>query len=228
MNRRRHSCARSTAGYGRRRRCAWQRRDPASQWLITASPTRPIDCCPVVSLGGSSPISQFGRQVFQVDRRSRADARLQQARRSSAQPEAHSQQDQSSRCRSLLPAGRCPSYVDRPGDLLYTKIDADPGRSGAMLDGRLWIRVHGDPRQVNALVQALAEAKQPLIVSGSGRDLVGAGGEMRHSSRLPAFRSTPPRKAAAWCRTIIRARTCRCVRNRHSAMPDIISCSARG
>src|SRR5215813_2368020 len=24
-----------------------------------------IDCCPVVALGGSSPISQFGRQVFQ-------------------------------------------------------------------------------------------------------------------------------------------------------------------
>src|SRR5207253_11490420 len=24
-----------------------------------------IDCCPVVAIGGSSPISQFGRQVFQ-------------------------------------------------------------------------------------------------------------------------------------------------------------------
>ena len=33
--------------------------------LITGVANALIDCCPVVSLGGSSPISQFGRQVFQ-------------------------------------------------------------------------------------------------------------------------------------------------------------------
>src|SRR6266571_4386665 len=33
--------------------------------LITGMANALIDCCPVVSLGGSSPISQFGRQVFQ-------------------------------------------------------------------------------------------------------------------------------------------------------------------
>ena len=33
--------------------------------LITGIANALIDCCPVVAFGGSSPISQFGRQVFQ-------------------------------------------------------------------------------------------------------------------------------------------------------------------
>ena len=33
--------------------------------LITGMANALIDCCPVVAFGGSSPISQFGRQVFQ-------------------------------------------------------------------------------------------------------------------------------------------------------------------
>src|SRR6201996_6747247 len=33
--------------------------------LITGVANALVDCCPVVSFGGSSPISQFGRQVFQ-------------------------------------------------------------------------------------------------------------------------------------------------------------------
>ena len=32
--------------------------------LITGVANALVDCCPVVSFGGSSPISQFGRQVF--------------------------------------------------------------------------------------------------------------------------------------------------------------------
>src|SRR3984885_12836492 len=33
--------------------------------LITGVANALVDCCPVVAIGGSSPISQFGRQVFQ-------------------------------------------------------------------------------------------------------------------------------------------------------------------
>ncbi len=33
--------------------------------LITGMANALVDCCPVVALGGSSPLSQFGRQVFQ-------------------------------------------------------------------------------------------------------------------------------------------------------------------
>src|ERR1700753_1344199 len=33
--------------------------------LITGMANALVDCCPVVAFGGSSPLSQFGRQVFQ-------------------------------------------------------------------------------------------------------------------------------------------------------------------
>ena len=48
-----------------------------------------IDCCPVVALGGSSPISQFGRQVFQEIDQVKALEALRQIRRPRAQSEAH-------------------------------------------------------------------------------------------------------------------------------------------
>ena len=61
-----------------------------------------------------------------------------------------------------------PVYVDCPGDMLYQKIDenlVDWSYAGRpIMDSRPL----GDPRQVDALVKALAEAKQPLIVSGTG------------------------------------------------------------
>jgi thiamine pyrophosphate-dependent acetolactate synthase large subunit-like protein len=61
-----------------------------------------------------------------------------------------------------------PVYVDCPGDMLYQKIDenlVDWSFAGRPL---LESRPLGDPRQIDALVGALAEAKKPLIVSGSG------------------------------------------------------------
>src|ERR1700719_779815 len=33
--------------------------------LITGIANALVDCCPVITFGGSSPLSQFGRQVFQ-------------------------------------------------------------------------------------------------------------------------------------------------------------------
>ena len=44
---------------------------PATLNLGTGLANALIDCCPVVAFGGSSPISQFGRQVFRRSTRSR-------------------------------------------------------------------------------------------------------------------------------------------------------------
>src|SRR5271169_7247797 len=48
-----------------------------------------IDCCPVVAVGGSSPISQFGRQVFQEIDQVKALS-LRQIHRPRPQSETHS------------------------------------------------------------------------------------------------------------------------------------------
>ncbi len=135
--------------------------------LITGMANALIDCCPVVALGGSSPLSQFGRQVFQeIDQVELMRGcckyvdRMVNLKRIPQQINFALQ-----RAISGKPG---PVYLDCPGDMLYQKIDENlvdwsfAGRP--ILDSRPM----GDPRQVDALIGALAEAKNPVIVSGSG------------------------------------------------------------
>jgi len=135
--------------------------------LITGMANALVDCCPVVAFGGSSPLSQFGRQVFQeIDQVELMRGcckyvdRLINLKRIPQQINFALQ-----RAISGKPG---PVYIDCPGDMLYQKIDENlvdwsfAGRP--MLDSRPL----GDPHQVDALINALAEAKNPLIVSGSG------------------------------------------------------------
>ncbi|HYZ21905.1 MAG TPA: thiamine pyrophosphate-binding protein [Rhodopila sp.] len=135
--------------------------------LITGIANALIDCCPVVALGGSSPIHQFGRQVFQeIDQMelmrgcTKHVDRLLNLKRIPQQINAAMQQ--------AIAGKPGPVYLDCPGDMLYQKIDenlVDWSFAGRPL---LESRPLGDPRQIDALIGALAEAKKPLIVSGSG------------------------------------------------------------
>jgi thiamine pyrophosphate-dependent acetolactate synthase large subunit-like protein len=135
--------------------------------LITGMANALIDCCPVVALGGSSPLSQFGRQVFQeIDQVELMRGcckyvdRLINLKRIPQQINFALQK--------AISGKPGPVYLDCPGDMLYQKIDENlvdwsfAGRP--ILDSRPM----GDPRQIDALIGALAEAKNPLIVSGSG------------------------------------------------------------
>jgi thiamine pyrophosphate-dependent acetolactate synthase large subunit-like protein len=135
--------------------------------LITGMANALVDCCPVVALGGSSPLSQFGRQVFQeIDQVELMRGcckyvdRLINLKRIPQQINFALQK--------AISGKPGPVYLDCPGDMLYQKIDENlvdwsfAGRP--ILDSRPM----GDPRQVDALIGALAEAKNPLIVSGSG------------------------------------------------------------
>jgi thiamine pyrophosphate-dependent acetolactate synthase large subunit-like protein len=135
--------------------------------LITGMANALVDCCPVVALGGSSPLSQFGRQVFQeIDQVelmrgcNKYVDRLINLKRIPQQINFGLQKS--------ITGKPGPVYLDCPGDMLYQKIDenlVDWSYAGRpMMDSRPL----GDPRQVAALVKALSEAKQPLIVSGSG------------------------------------------------------------
>ncbi|HTW71879.1 MAG TPA: thiamine pyrophosphate-binding protein [Acetobacteraceae bacterium] len=135
--------------------------------LITGVANAYIDCCPVVSLGGSSPIGQFGRQVFQeIDQvelmrgcNKHVD-RLHSLKRIPQQINFALQRSISGK-----PG---PVYVDCPGDVLYMKMDENLVDWSYAGRPPMESRPLGDPRQVGALVNALAEAKQPLIVSGTG------------------------------------------------------------
>ncbi|MSP04724.1 MAG: thiamine pyrophosphate-binding protein [Acetobacteraceae bacterium] len=160
--------------------------------LITGLANALVDCCPVVAFGGSSPISQFGRQVFQeIDQfemmrgACKAVDRVYNVRRIPQQVAFALQ-------RSI--AGKPgPVYVDMPGDILYQKIDENLIDWSPCERPIMESRSMGDPNQVAELVKALAEAKKPLIVSGSGVIWSRAWGEMQafvEAAGIP-FYTTP-------------------------------------
>jgi thiamine pyrophosphate-dependent acetolactate synthase large subunit-like protein len=135
--------------------------------LITGVANALIDCCPVVAIGGSSPISQFGRQVFQeidqVELMRGCTKHVDRVHNLKRIPQQVNFAFQKS-----IAGKPGPVYLDFPGDILYQKIDeslVDWSFAGRPL---LESRPLGDPRQIAKLVDALAAAKQPLIVSGSG------------------------------------------------------------
>ena len=135
--------------------------------LITGIANALIDCAPVIAIGGSSPISQFGRQVFQeIDQVelmkgcTKFADRIHNLKRIPQQVNNAFQKAMSGK-----PG---PVYLDFPGDILYAKIDEDLVDWSFAGRPLLHARPLGEPKQVDALVDALARARQPLIVSGSG------------------------------------------------------------
>jgi len=126
-----------------------------------------IDCAPVVAIGGSSPIGQFGRQVFQeIDQVAIMKPMTKWADRVYNLKRIPEQVNNAFQKAMIGKPG--PVYLDFPGDVLYAKIPE--GQVDWSLSGRALLssRPMGDPRRVEALVAALAKASQPIIVSGSG------------------------------------------------------------
>ncbi|HEU0062396.1 MAG TPA: thiamine pyrophosphate-binding protein [Hyphomicrobiaceae bacterium] len=135
--------------------------------LATGLANALIDCCPVVAIGGSSPILQFGRQVFQeIDQVAIMRGCVKWADRVYNLKRIPEQVNTA--FQHAMSGKPGPTYLDFPGDLLYSKISeeqVDWSMSGRPL---LKARPLGDPEQVDALILALTKAKQPVIVSGSG------------------------------------------------------------
>jgi thiamine pyrophosphate-dependent acetolactate synthase large subunit-like protein len=135
--------------------------------LITGMANALVDCCPVVAFGGSSPQSQFGRQVFQeIDQVELMRGCCKHVDRIVNLRRIPQQVSFALQCAMSGKPG--PVYVDCPGDMLYQKIDENlidwSFAERPLMDSRS----PGDPRQVAALVAALEKAERPLIVSGSG------------------------------------------------------------
>jgi len=126
-----------------------------------------VDCAPVVAIGGSSPIGQFGRQVFQeIDQVAIMKPMTKWADRVYNLKRIPEQVNNA--FQKAMSGKPGPVYLDFPGDVLYAKIDEE--QVDWSLSGRplLAARPMGEEAQVEALVRALAKASQPIILSGSG------------------------------------------------------------
>ncbi len=135
--------------------------------LTTGIANALIDCVPVVAIGGSSAISQFGRQTFQeIDQLAimkgctKWSDRVYNLKRIPEQVNNAFQKAMSGK-----PG---PVYLDFPGDLLYEEIPED--EVDWSLSGRplLGARPMGEQKQIDELISALGQSTQPIIISGSG------------------------------------------------------------
>src|SRR6266566_7909913 len=135
--------------------------------LITGVANALIDCCPVVSLGGSSPISQFGRQVFQeIDQVKAMEGWVKYADRVNNVKRIPQQVNFA--FQKALNGKPGPVYLDFPGDVLYAKVPEDQVDWSYMGRPIVKPRPYAEPQAINALVDAIKTAKRPIICSGGG------------------------------------------------------------
>ena len=140
---------------------------PATINLSTGLANALIDCCPVVALGGASPILGNGKQVFQeIDQMEIMSGCVKYAARVH---DAHRIPELLNTAMQRAMSGKPgPVYLDLPGDVLYQMVDEE--KVNWSLSGRsiLGSRPPADEGQIETLVQALSKAERPVILSGSG------------------------------------------------------------
>src|SRR5215472_162933 len=138
---------------------------PGTTNLATGVAHAFVDCAPVIALGGSSPVSQYGMGAFQeMDQLSmmrpvtRWAERAYDARRI---PELVA-----AAFRHAFSGRPGPVYLDLPGDVLYRQVEpAEVRWARADLQRR---RPLGDPALVDRAVGLLERAERPALVCGSG------------------------------------------------------------
>ena len=158
---------------------------PATLNLGTGLANALIDCCPVVALGGSSPIGQFGRQVFQeIDQVKALEGCVKYADR------VHNlkrlPQQINFAFQKALNGKPGPAYLDFPGDVLYTSVDEADVDWSYMGRPIVKARPYAEPKALNELVDAIREAQQPAHRLRRRRPLVarlGRDASIRRASR---------------------------------------------
>ncbi len=124
-----------------------------------------VDCAPVVALGGSSPVREYGIGAFQefdqlaaLKPLTKWAERVYETRRI---PEFIA-----TAFRTATAGKPGPVYLDLPGDVLFASIDEADVIWPAPLGERP--RPAADPQQIAQAIDMLAAAERPVVISGSG------------------------------------------------------------
>jgi acetolactate synthase-1/2/3 large subunit len=134
--------------------------------LVTGLANAQADAAPVIAIGGSAPMRGWTLDTFQeMDQVPMMRPIVKSAYRVDLGyrvPEYIA-----IAFRDALDGKRGPVYLDLPGDILAGKVDEDKINwvSG---NYRTEARPAGDPALVRKAIDLLAEARKPLIVTGSG------------------------------------------------------------
>jgi thiamine pyrophosphate-dependent acetolactate synthase large subunit-like protein len=165
---------------------------PGATNLITGVANAFVDGAPVVAIGGSAPVIAWGKGAFQeLDQLAMFKPITKWAERAyhaSRVPELVS-----TAFRQATSGRPAPVYLDMPGDMLYQETDGDTVDFPDVAGSRAAGRASGDPDQVGAAVRLLAEAKRPLVLTGSGVLWSGASEQLRQLVDLAGipFYATP-------------------------------------
>lgn len=136
-----------------------------------------VDCAPVIAIGGASPIGQSGKGAFQdIDQVAVMKPATKWAERVTDPlriPEMIA-----AAYLQAMSGKRGPAYLDLPGDVLYKDVDEAavfwPGLAATALAAPA-----ATQDSVERMMELLAQARRPVIVSGSGVIWSGASAPMR-------------------------------------------------
>jgi thiamine pyrophosphate-dependent acetolactate synthase large subunit-like protein len=165
---------------------------PGSINLTTGLANALIDCAPVVALGGSSPVGQYGLGAFQeIDQLAimrpvtKWAERVYEARRI---PEYVYRAF--AEARSGKPG---PVYLDLPGDVLHHEVDEADVKWPKQSDENVYAKPAAPPQALDRALEMLQAARKPVLLTGSGVLWSGASADVQHfveATGIP-FYTTP-------------------------------------
>lgn len=124
-----------------------------------------VDCAPVVALGGSSPVKEYGIGAFQeFDQLSAMKPLTKWAER--VYETRRIPEFIATAFRTATAGKPGPVYLDLPGDVLFAAIDEADVIWPAPLAERP--RPAADPAQIAEAIALLEAAERPVVISGSG------------------------------------------------------------
>ena len=163
---------------------------PGTTNLTTGVAHAFVDCAPVIAIGGSSPVSQYGMGAFQeMDQVAMMKPITRWAERAYDARRIPELVGTAFRHAFAGPPG--PVYLDMPGDVLYRDVDATDVRWVRADAGRQ--RPLGDPELVDGAIALCEQAERPVLIAGSGVLWSGASAELQawvERSGMP-FWTTP-------------------------------------
>jgi thiamine pyrophosphate-dependent acetolactate synthase large subunit-like protein len=165
---------------------------PGTTNLVTGVANAWADCAPLVAIGGSSPISQWGRGAFQEMDQVALFKPITKWSERCLDPKRVPELVGTA-FREALGGRPGPVYLDMPGDVLYKQVEEDevyypdPDRSLARS------RPAGDPDAIREAIKSLQRAERPVLISGSGILWSDASSELRRWVELAGlpFYTTP-------------------------------------
>ena len=140
---------------------------PATTNLVTGVAHAWADCTPIVALGGAAPVSTWHRGAFQDTDQLALFKPITKWADRVHHPKRIPELIHLAIAQAMT--GRTgPTYLDLPGDILYQEIDESTVEYPDPFDYAKRARPAANAADVKAIVEALAKAKQPVLVTGSG------------------------------------------------------------